>query len=245
MIVYPAIDLRKGRCVRLVRGEVRDETVYSKEPVSMAKLWKLKGARWLHVVDLDGALSGVPKNLKHVYQIVENVGIPVQFGGGVRSLELIQELLDHGVRRVILGTNALSMDFLKQAIKQFGANRIVAGLDSRDGKVTVRGWVDTTDIKAIDFVKELEGVGIKTVIFTDVKRDGLLSGPNFKSIKALACAVKIPIIASGGVSSLKDITHLKNLEQYGVSGVVVGKAIYTGTLDLRDIIKEARRKDKP
>ncbi|MBN1594410.1 1-(5-phosphoribosyl)-5-[(5-phosphoribosylamino)methylideneamino]imidazole-4-carboxamide isomerase [candidate division FCPU426 bacterium] len=239
MLVYPAIDLRKGRCVRLVRGEVRDETVYSKEPGSMAKLWQLKGAKYLHVVDLDGALTGVPKNLKYVYQIAKAVKIPIQFGGGVRNLDLIKELLENGIRRVILGTNALSMDFLSKAIKKFGSARIVGGVDTRDGKVTVRGWKDTTDKPTIEFARELEKAGVKTVIFTDVKRDGLLSGPNFQSIKALACALDIPIIASGGISSLKDIKHLKNLEKYGVSGCIIGKAIYTGAVDLKQAIAAA------
>jgi len=243
MIVYPAIDLRKGRCVRLIRGDVRDETVYSKEPVSMAKLWQLKGAKYLHIVELDGALTGVPKNLKYVYQIAKSVKVPIQFGGGVRDFDLIKEILDNGIKRVILGTNALSMDFLTKAIKKFGSTRIVAGLDARDGKVVIRGWKDTTDKPTIEFARELEKAGVKNIIFTDVKRDGLLSGPNFKSIKALACAVDIPIIASGGVSSLKDIKHLKNLEKYGVSGLVIGKAIYTGTLDLQDAIAAASGKD--
>jgi phosphoribosylformimino-5-aminoimidazole carboxamide ribotide isomerase len=239
MIVYPAIDLRKGRCVRLVRGEVRDETVYSKEPASMAKLFQLKGAKYLHVVDLDGALTGVPKNLKHVYQIVKSVKIPVQFGGGVRDLPIIKELLDNGIKRVILGTNALSMDFLSKAIKKYGASRIVGGLDTRDGKVAIHGWTDTTDKTTIEFARELEKAGVKNIIFTDVKRDGLLSGPNFKSVKALACAISIPVIASGGVSCLKDITHLKSLEKYGVSGCIIGKAIYAGALDLKQAITEA------
>lgn len=236
MTIYPAIDLHKGRCVRLIRGDIRDETVYSKEPVSMAKLWKMKGAKYLHLVDLDGALTGVPKNLKYVYQIIKEVKLPVQFGGGVRSLDLLGELLEKGVRRVILGTNALTFDFLAKAVKQFGASKIAVGIDSRDGKVAVQGWKETTDKPAIELAKELEQMGIKTIIFTDIKRDGMLSGPNFKSIKAMACAVKIPIVASGGVASLKDIRHLKNLEKYGVSGIVIGKALYTGALDLKDAI---------
>ncbi|MCK5218010.1 1-(5-phosphoribosyl)-5-[(5-phosphoribosylamino)methylideneamino]imidazole-4-carboxamide isomerase [bacterium] len=239
MMVYPAIDLRKGHCVRLIRGDVRDETVYSKEPASMAKLWQLKGAKYLHVVDLDGALTGAPKNLKYVYQIVKAVKIPVQFGGGVRNMELIKELLDKGVKRVIIGTNALALEFLEKAIKEFGASRIVGGLDSRDGKVAVRGWKDTTDKPAMDFAKELERAGVKNVIYTDVKRDGMLSGPNFKSIKAIASNINIPIIASGGVSSLKDIRHLKNLEKYGVNGMIIGKALYTGALDLKEAIAAA------
>jgi phosphoribosylformimino-5-aminoimidazole carboxamide ribotide isomerase len=236
MTIYPAIDLRKGRCVRLIRGDIRDETVYSKEPVSMAKLWQLKGAKWLHVVDLDGALTGTPKNLKYVYQIAKEVKLPIQFGGGVRDFDLIKELLGKGIKRVILGTNALTLDFMSKAVKQFGGSRIVAGVDSRDGKVAVHGWKDTTDKSAIDLAKELEAVGVKTIVFTDIKRDGMLSGPNFKSIKAMACAVKTPLIASGGVSSLKDIRHLKNLEKYGVSGIVIGKALYNGAFDLKEAL---------
>ncbi len=239
MTVFPAIDLRKGRCVRLIRGDIRDETVYSKEPVSIAKLWQLKGAKYLHVVDLDGALTGVPKNLKFVYQIAKEVKLPIQFGGGVRDLDLLKEILGKGIKRVILGTNALTLDFLAKAIKLFGAARIVAGIDSRDGKVAVHGWKDTTDKTSIEFAHELEQIGVKTIIFTDIKRDGMLSGPNFKSIKAMACAVKIPIIASGGVSSLKDIRHLKNLEKYGLQGIVIGKALYTGALDLKQAIAAA------
>jgi len=239
MLVYPAIDLHRGRCVRLIRGDIRDETVYSKEPVSIAKLWQLKGAKFLHVVDLDGALTGVPKNLKYVYQIVKEVTVPVQFGGGVRTQALIKELLNKGVRRVILGTNALTLDFLARAIKQFGSSRIVAGIDSRDGKVAVRGWKETTDVSALELAREMEKIGVKHIVFTDIKRDGMLSGPNFKSIKAMACAVDVPVIASGGVSKLKDIVHLKNLEKYGVSGVVIGKALYTGALDLKQAIAAA------
>jgi len=236
MIIFPAIDLRKGRCVRLIRGDVRDETVYSKEPVSIAKLWQLKGAKYLHVVDLDGALTGEPKNLKYVYQICKEVKIPVQFGGGVRDLDLIKELLAKGVKRVILGTNALTQDFLAKALKQFGASKIVAGIDTRDGKVAVKGWKETTDVSAIEFARDLQELGVKNIVFTDIKRDGMLSGPNFNSIKAMACALKIPVIASGGVATLKDIRHLKNLEKYGVSGVVIGKALYTGAFDLKEAI---------
>jgi len=239
MTIFPAIDLRKGRCVRLIRGDVRDETVYSKEPVSIAKLWQLKGAKYLHVVDLDGALTGEPKNLKFVYQIIKEVKLPLQFGGGVRDLEMIKELLAKGVKRVILGTNALTPDFITKALKQFGASRIVAGVDARDGKVAVHGWKDTTDKPAIELAKDLEDLGVKTIIFTDIKRDGMLTGPNFKSIKAMASAVKVPIIASGGVHSLKDIKHLKNLEKYGVNGVVIGKALYNGTVDLKEAVAAA------
>jgi phosphoribosylformimino-5-aminoimidazole carboxamide ribotide isomerase len=246
MQIIPAIDLRKGRCVRLVRGDIRDETVYSKEPVSMAKLWQLKGARWLHVVDLDGALTGEPKNLKHVFDIARALSVPVQFGGGVRDYETLKTVLNRGIRRVILGTAAAQdKRFLARALARFG-NRVVVGIDARDGMVSVKGWKEDSKESAVAFAREMEQAGVKTLIFTDIKKDGMLAGPNFKSIKEMAQAVKIPLIASGGVASLKDIRHLCNLEKYGVQGAIIGKALYTGDVELKDALKVASgEKDVP
>ena len=239
MLIIPAIDLRKGRCVRLVRGDIRDETVYSEQPVSMAKLWKLKGAKWLHVVDLDGAMTGTPKNLKHVFDIVKHVKIPVQFGGGVRDFDTLQKILKRGVKRVILGTSACQDEaFLSKAVGRFGS-RVVVGIDARDGWVAIKGWKEVSKKRAVEFARDMEKFGVKTLIFTDIKKDGMLSGPNFKSIKEIAQAVKVPVIASGGVSALKDIKHLCNLEKYGVEGAIIGKALYNGDLDLKDAIKVA------
>jgi phosphoribosylformimino-5-aminoimidazole carboxamide ribotide isomerase len=239
MLLIPAIDLRKGRCVRLVRGDLRDETVYSREPVSMAKLWQLKGARWLHVVDLDGAISGRQKNLKYVFDMVKAIRIPIQFGGGVRDYDTLRSILNRGVQRVILGTAAAQdKKLLQKAVAKFG-NRIAVGIDAQDGKVAVKGWKEMSSLSAVSFAKEMEAEGVKTLIFTDIKKDGMMAGPNFKSIKEMAQAVKVPLVASGGVSSLKDIRNLRNLEKYGVGAAIIGKAIYTGAVDLKDAIKVA------
>jgi phosphoribosylformimino-5-aminoimidazole carboxamide ribotide isomerase len=239
MIVIPAIDLRGGRCVRLIQGDVRDETVYSSEPASVAKLWKLKGAKMIHVVDLDGAITGTPKNLKHLYEIVKQVNVPIQFGGGVRDLDTLKAVINHGVKRVILGTSAAQdKKFLEKAVDKFG-KQVVVGIDARDGKVAVKGWKETSKLMAVDMAREMEAMGVRTLIFTDIRKDGMLTGPNFKQIKELARAVKIPVIASGGVSSLKDIRHLLDLEQYGVEACIVGKAIYTGKMELKEAIQVA------
>lgn len=252
MRLYPAIDLRKGHCVRLVRGDVRDETIYSKEPVSMAKLWQLKGARFLHVVDLDGALTGEPKNLKFVFEMAKTLRIPVQFGGGVRDYPTLKRILDRGVRRVILGTSVIKDEkFLGKALEKFG-KRVVIGLDGRDGYAAVKGWKEQSKRKVVEVALEMEEMGAKTVIYTDIKRDGMLTGPNVKACKELAQATGLDIIASGGVGTLRDIANIRAIEKYGVSGAIVGKAIYSGAMDLKEALKVAKgemkvptRKPKP
>lgn len=237
MLILPAIDLRKGRCVRLIRGDIRDETVYSKEPVSMAKLWQLKGAQYLHVVDLDGAITGEPQNLEHVFAIVKALKIPVQFGGGVRDFETLKMILDKGVRRVILGTSAAQDEkFFKKAIEKYG-DRIVVGIDAKDGYVALKGWVEVSKRKAVDFARDMQAMGVKRVIYTDIKKDGMLSGPNLKACKEMACALKIPVIASGGVTSLQDVEKLRRLERHGIEGAIVGKALYSGAMDLKEAVK--------
>ena len=237
MLILPAIDLRKGRCVRLIRGDIRDETVYSKEPVSMAKLWQLKGAQFLHVVDLDGAITGEPQNLDHVFAIVKALRIPVQFGGGVRDFETLKLILDKGVRRVILGTSAAQDEkFLRKALDKFG-DRVVVGIDAKDGFVALKGWVEKSKRKAIDFSREMQAMGVKRIIYTDINKDGMLAGPNLKATKEMACALKIPVIASGGVTSLRDIEKLRRLERHGVEGAIVGKALYSGAMDLKEAVK--------
>lgn len=239
MIIFPAIDLRKGRCVRLIRGDVRDETVYSEEPVSMAKLWQLKGAQWLHVVDLDGALEGEPRNQEHIFGIVKALKIPVQVGGGIRDFETAKKLLDRGVERVILGTSAAHDEkFLRKAVDRF-KERIVVGVDAKDGYVALKGWVETSKLKAVDFARRMERLGVQTIIYTDIKKDGMLSGPNVKACQEMAHALKIPVIASGGVTTLKDIERLRKLEGKGVTGAIVGKALYSGALDLKAAIAAA------
>jgi phosphoribosylformimino-5-aminoimidazole carboxamide ribotide isomerase len=237
VLILPAIDLRKGRCVRLIRGDVRDETVYSKEPVSMAKLWQLKGAQYLHVVDLDGAITGEPQNLEHVFAIVKALKIPVEFGGGVRDFETLKMILDKGVRRVILGTSAAQDEkFFRKALDKFG-DRIVVGIDAKDGYVALKGWVEMSKRKAVDFARDMQAMGVKRIIYTDIKKDGMLQGPNLKACKEMACALKIPVIASGGVTTLRDVEKLRALERHGIEGAIVGKALYSGAMDLKECVK--------
>jgi phosphoribosylformimino-5-aminoimidazole carboxamide ribotide isomerase len=238
MIIFPAIDLRDGRCVRLVEGKLENETVFSDDPAAMARNWQAQGAEFLHVVDLDGAFAGIPKNLAVVKDIVEAVDIPVQLGGGIRSLETIQAIFDAGVNRVIIGTSSVSQpELVRDAITQFGSERVVIGIDARDGKVALKGWVDVTEVRAIELARQMQEMGVRHIIFTDIARDGKLQGPNLASIKEMAAALNIGVIASGGVANIEDIYALKELEACGVEGVIVGKAIYTGGLDVAAAIK--------
>ena len=239
MIIFPAIDLRKGRCVRLIRGDVRDETVYSENPVEMAKHWQSRGAQWLHVVDLDGALEGEPRNHEHIFGIVKALKIPVQVGGGIRDLETLKKLMDKGVRRVILGTSAAQDEkFLKRALEKY-TDRIVVGIDAKDGYVALKGWVETSKLKAVEFARKMQALGVQTIIYTDIKKDGMLSGPNIKVCQEMVHALKIPVIASGGVTTIRDIERLRRLESKGLAGAIVGKALYSGALELKAAIAAA------
>ncbi len=241
MIIFPAIDLRNGRCVRLVEGKLENETVFSDDPAAMARQWAAQGAGYLHVVDLDGAFAGAPQNLPVVKSIVEAVAIPVQLGGGIRSLETIEEVLATGVARVILGTSSVSQpEMVEEAVRRFGAERIVIGIDARDGKVALHGWVEKTEIGAIELARQMQSLGIKHIIFTDIARDGKLQGPNLVSVREMAAALEIGVIASGGVSRIDDIRALKQLAPLGVEGVITGKAIYTGSLNLAEALAVAK-----
>ncbi|SNS63132.1 1-(5-phosphoribosyl)-5-[(5-phosphoribosylamino)methylideneamino] imidazole-4-carboxamide isomerase [Anaerovirgula multivorans] len=232
MIIYPAIDIKDGRCVRLTQGKFDEEKVYFQDPQEVAKLWEQKGAQVLHIVDLDGALEGRSKNLSVIERIVETVDIPLQLGGGIRSLEAIEALISIGVKRVILGTKAVQdKEMLKKAVELYG-DRIVVSIDAKAGFVAVDGWTKTSTVKAIDFAKEIELLGVKTIVYTDIARDGMMKGPNFHAIKELKNYVAVDIIASGGVSSLED---LETLSEIGVAGVIVGKALYEGKVDLADV----------
>ncbi len=234
MIVIPAIDLKDGRCVRLIQGRMEDVTVYSDDPASVAKHWEDEGAELLHIVDLDGAIEGRSKNLNTIIDIRKAVTIPTQVGGGVRDMAAVSKLLSLRIERVVISTSAINdPSFLKEACSRF-PGQILVGIDVRDGMVAIKGWRETTALKAIDFAKDLEGLGVRTIIFTDIKRDGMLSGPNIESIKEFTGAVALPVIASGGVSSIEDIKELMKLP---LEGVIVGKALYTGSLNLREAIK--------
>ncbi len=234
MIIFPAIDIREGRCVRLVQGKRENEIVYSSEPARVARFFQELGARWLHVVDLDGAFAGAPRNLKVIEKIAHSVEIPFQVGGGLRSLRDVEQVLAVGAARVVIGTMAVeSPSFAQELLECFGPERIVLGLDARDGMVAVKGWVEVAKVKAVDLARSMKELGIVRAVYTDVTKDGLLQGPNFEATEEIARNSGLRIIASGGVSSLEDVEKLLTLEELGVEGVIIGKAIYDGTIDLR------------
>ena len=236
MIIYPAVDVKDGRCVRLVQGQFNDVTVYSDNPVEMALNFEKMGAQYLHVVDLDGARLGEPQNIAVISEMAVKMGIPLQLGGGIRTIEMIEIILCKGIHRVILGTSAVrDPNLVKTAVGTFGSNLAVA-IDARDGMVAIEGWAKTSEFTAIGFARKMEELGAKTIIYTDISRDGMLSGPNLKAMEEMSKAVGIDVIASGGVRNLEDI---RNLKAIGVSGVIVGKALYTGDVDLKEAIKIA------
>lgn len=229
MIVYPAIDIRDGRCVMLTQGKFDQEKVYYENPEEVAKIWEDKGAQALHIVDLDGALEGESRNLDKIRKIIGAISIPIQLGGGIRSLETIKSLIDIGVGRVIIGTKAVEdRDMLKEAVGLYG-ERIVVGIDAKDGHVAVAGWTKTSEIRALEFAKEIEELGVKTIIYTDIARDGMLRGPNFQAIKNMKESLSVDLIASGGISSEEDLRELRKI---GLAGAIVGKALYEGRIDL-------------
>ncbi|MCX7816951.1 MAG: 1-(5-phosphoribosyl)-5-[(5-phosphoribosylamino)methylideneamino]imidazole-4-carboxamide isomerase [Syntrophales bacterium] len=241
MIVIPAIDIKDGRCVRLKQGDFAHVTVYSEDPVGVAIHWVEKGAERLHVVDLDGSLQGLPVNKDVIKRIVKAVKVPVQVGGGIRNLDIIDEYIGSGVRWVILGSAALqNMDFVREACSCF-PGRIILGVDARDGYVAISGWKEVTGITPLELVKRFERFAVAAVIYTDILRDGMRTGVNVEATRALAQATNLPIIASGGVSGLEDIEHLLPLERDGVIGVITGKALYAGDLDLKEAIKMAKQ----
>lgn len=239
MIVIPAVDLKAGRCVRLAQGRMDAETVFSDDPAAMAAKWAAMGARLLHVVDLDGAVEKAPRNLAAIRQILQKVTIPVQVGGGVRSAETIRTYLDLGVQRVIIGTEAIRNPALVAEACRRHPNRIVVGIDARNGHVAIEGWTETTEVLAVDLARRFEDCGVTAINFTDIHRDGMQTGPNLEETRRLAEAVSIPVVASGGVATLEDIRRLLPLEAVGVSGVITGRALYAGSLDLGEAIRVA------
>jgi len=236
MLLIPAIDIRGGNCVRLVQGKLEQETIFSKDPIFVAKLWQAQGAKRIHIVDLDGAFSGVIQNLELIAEIVKSTSVPIQVGGGIRDMDTIERVLSSGVSKVILGTSAIyHTETLKKGLKKFG-DKIMVSIDSLDGKVAIGGWKEITAVRAVDLGKRMEEIGVREIVFTDIKKDGLLKGPNVKGIKAFAQKVGVPVIACGGISSLDDVKKIKELEQYGVYGMIIGKALYTGNIKLQEAI---------
>ena len=236
MVIFPAIDIRGGKCVRLFKGDFAQETVFSDKPEEMAAKWEAQGGKFLHLVDLDGALAGRSVNLAVVKRIVDTVKIPVELGGGIRTMENIDEVLALGVQRVILGSVAVKNPALvKEACQKYG-DRVVVGIDAKDGIVAVDGWGVSGDVEVTVLAKELAKAGVKTIIYTDISRDGTLSGVNVEATARLARESGVKIVASGGVKSLDDIEALLPYEKDGIEGVIVGKSIYTGSLDLQEAI---------
>lgn len=243
MLIFPAIDIRDGKCVRLFKGDFAQETVFSDKPAKMAQKWESQGAQFLHLVDLDGALAGASRNLETVKEILAAVDIPVELGGGIRTMENIDEVLALGVRRVILGSVAVKNPALvKEACTKYG-DRIVVGIDAKDGIVAVDGWGVSGDVDVTTLAKEMKKAGVKTIIYTDISRDGTLEGVNVEATARLARESGVNIVASGGVKSTADIEALKPYEKDGIEGVIVGKSIYMGTLDLQQAIEIAAKED--
>ncbi|MCI7261252.1 MAG: 1-(5-phosphoribosyl)-5-[(5-phosphoribosylamino)methylideneamino]imidazole-4-carboxamide isomerase [Selenomonadales bacterium] len=240
MIIFPAIDIRDGKCVRLFKGDFNQETVFSDKPEEMAEKWQTEGAEFLHLVDLDGALAGKSQNLATVKKIIAAVNIPVELGGGIRTMENIDEVLALGVKRVILGSVAVkNPELVKEACAKYG-ERIVVGIDAKAGIVAVDGWGVSGNVDVITLAKEMAKAGVKTIIYTDISRDGTLAGVNVEATAKLARESGINIVASGGVKSTADIKALLPYEKDGIEGVIVGKSIYMKTLDLAEAIEIGR-----
>ncbi len=238
MIIIPAIDLKDGKCVRLLQGKKEEVTVYSDDPVETARQWVDMGAKLLHVVDLDGAFTGEQKNFDIIKKIRRSIHIPIELGGGIRNLERIDDLMRMGVDRTIIGTSAAKEpEMVKEACKKY-PGKVVVGIDAKDGKVAVKGWVEVTELEAIAFARQMESFGAAGIIYTDISRDGMLTGPNIEAMGKMVQAVKIPVIASGGVSRLDDIKSLLKIEN--LWGVITGKALYSGALDLKQAIEIAK-----
>jgi phosphoribosylformimino-5-aminoimidazole carboxamide ribotide isomerase len=237
VIIYPAIDIRGGRCVRLVEGDFNRETTFDADPSDAARRWVSQGAEWLHVVDLDGALQGKPTNMEAIRAICAAVEVPIQLGGGLRSVEALEDAFVLGIDRAILGSAALrSPDFVARAVAQW-PGKIAVGLDARDGKLAADGWLQVTDLTPESVGRELEKTGVDHFIFTDISRDGTLAGPNLDALRSLISTLKVNVIASGGVGTIEDIEAICKT---GAAGVIVGRALYDGRVDLPEAIAVAR-----
>jgi phosphoribosylformimino-5-aminoimidazole carboxamide ribotide isomerase len=242
VLIIPAVDIKGGKCVRLEQGAMDRETIFSEHPEQMAIQWEMKGAKKLHLVDLDGAVSGRPVNKKAIQKITESLSIPVELGGGIRSLDAIEEYIDLGINDVIIGSAAYKdPDLVRTACERF-PGRIIVGIDARDEHVAVQGWTESTGVSAIEMAKGFEGVGVKSLIYTDIARDGMKSGPNIESIRSFARATTLPVIAAGGVTSIKDIEGLLRLQGDGLKGIIIGRALYDGLIDLEYILHVVNNK---
>ncbi len=236
MIIIPAVDIRQGKCVRLLQGRADAETVFSDDPAAMALKWADAGARLIHVIDLDGAFSQSPQNLDEIKAIIDRVDVPIQVGGGIREMDTIRLYLDLGVSKVIIGTEAIRNPALVERAAREFPGAVVVAIDALNGKVAIEGWTEATKVTAIDLARRFEDCGVAGINFTDIQRDGMQTGPNIEQTRRLAQSVTIPVVASGGVSTLKDIEDLLPLQADGIAGIITGKALYSGTLDLKAAI---------
>jgi phosphoribosylformimino-5-aminoimidazole carboxamide ribotide isomerase len=237
MDVIPAIDLLEGRCVRLYQGDYDQSQVFNEDPIAVAQQWVAQGAPRLHLVDLDGAKAGHPVNQETIQAIVKAVPVPVQVGGGLRDRNSVANLLDLGVQQVILGTVAVEQPDLVAELCEAFPGRILVGIDARDGKVATRGWLETSEVNATDLAQQMANLGAAAIIYTDIQRDGTLKGPNKPALRAMADTLSIPVIASGGVSSLTDVLSLFSLAPLGVTGMIIGRALYTNAVSLREAVQ--------
>ncbi len=238
--IYPAIDIRGGRCVRLIQGDYNQETVYNDDPVAVAKGFVEQGAQFVHLVDLDGAKAGHPVNHELIGRIASEVSVPVQLGGGLRTLADVELLIGLGASRLIIGTAAIEDRAFTEAVLATYGDRVAIGIDARDGYVATRGWLETSQVKAEDLAQELAAKGAETFIFTDISRDGMMQGPNIEAIASIAKASGKDVIASGGVTVLDDLIRLAERQAEGISGAIVGKAIYTGKINLQEALLQVR-----
>jgi len=233
MEIIPAVDIRGGKCVRLYQGDYNQETVFDEDPVTAALTWYSQGARWLHIVDLDGAVAGEPQNMEVVEEIIRQSGMLVELGGGIRQEEVAKRLLRQGVSRIILGSAAIENRELVEKLCQQSGEAIAVSLDARDGKIAIHGWQKDTVVEILQLSREMLDAGVRRFIYTDIKSDGTLTEPNFDMINRLLTEIKVPVIAAGGISRLE---HLRRLKELGVEGAIIGKALYTGDIDLGDAI---------
>ena len=241
MIIIPAIDIKNGQCVRLAQGDFKRVTVYADNPVDMALSWEQKGAELIHIVDLDGSVAGLPRNAAIVLDIVRQVKVPIQVGGGIRNMETIDYYLENGVAGVILGTAALQDEELVRTAGKKHTAKIILGIDALDGQVAIQGWTQKTQQSAVEIATRYENCGIRAIVYTDIKRDGMETGVNIEATKALAMAIRIPVIASGGVATIADVGKLLAVKGCDFSGVIIGRALYTGAISLTEAIAKCKK----
>ncbi len=240
MIIIPAVDIKDGKCVRLAQGKFDRVTQYADNPLDMAQAWAQKGAELIHIVDLDGSVAGTPRNADIILTIVKHIDVPVQIGGGIRDMKTIEFYLGNGVSSVILGTTALQNEqIVREACTKF-PGKIILGIDALNGKVAVRGWTQTTEKNAVDLARQYVDYGVKAIVYTDIERDGMGTGVNIPATKELAKSVSIPVIASGGMATIADVENLLAIDDCRLYGVIIGRALYTGAIDLTEAIKKTR-----